>query len=48
MYSMDSFLDASIILSTFWGAVQNEAICLTRHQQNSPLIAARQGRLLTC
>lgn len=22
MYSMDSFLDASIILSTFWGAVQ--------------------------
>jgi hypothetical protein len=44
MYSMDSFLDASFILSNFWVSVQNEAICLTRHKQNSLLTAARQGR----
>lgn len=40
---MDSFSDASVNLSNFLGSVQNEAICLTRHQQNSLLAAARQG-----
>ena len=40
---MDSFSDASVNLSNFLGSVQHEAICLTRHQQNSLLAAARQG-----
>ncbi len=40
---MDSFWEASIILSNFLGSLQHEAICLTRHQQISLLAAVRQG-----
>lgn len=40
---MDSFTEASLILSNFWWSVQYEAICLIRHQQSSLLAAARQG-----
>lgn len=32
-----------LICPTFWGQYTHEAICLTRHQQNSLLAAARQG-----
>lgn len=42
---MDSFWEASIILSNFLGSLQHEAICLTRHQQISLLAAVRQGDL---
>ena len=40
---MDSFSEASLILSNFWGSVQPEAICLNRHQQNSLLPRVAQG-----
>lgn len=40
---MDSFSDASVNLSNFWGQYTHEATCMPRQHQDSLLDAARQG-----
>lgn len=40
---MDSFSEASLILSNFWGSVHHEATCMSRQHQDSLLAAVRQG-----
>lgn len=40
---MDSFSEALLILSNFWGLCTHEATCMPRQHQDSLLDAARQG-----
>lgn len=41
---MDSFSEASVTLSNFWGSVQNEAASMPEHHKGSLLLVENQYR----